>query len=256
MSEVSADRRGVSGATVARLPEYLHVLNRLTQQGTHQVSSSELAAAVGVSPAQLRKDLSRLGSYGVRGVGYNTQRLAGHIAVALGLTHPWPVVVVGAGRLGQALGRYPGLVERGLRIAALFDVDPALVGGEVAGARIHDMSKLPEVIAGLGSVIGIIATPESAAAEACAALVDAGVSAILNFAPAVLPEPPGVHLRHVDVANELQILAFHMQSTTSASGSTGASAGASASGSAGASPAGTSVSASVESQGMSGAERG
>ncbi|WP_255574236.1 redox-sensing transcriptional repressor Rex [Austwickia sp. TVS 96-490-7B] len=211
MSEENGVRRDVPEATVIRLPDYLHVLTRLTEHGQRSVSSAELAAAAGVTPAQLRKDLSLLGSYGVRGVGYDTVRLAGHLASALGLSHAWPVLVVGVGRLGEALARYPGLSERGFRIAGLFDADPALTGSEVAGQPIRPMSELATMAAELAPVIGIIATPEDAAESVCAQLVQAGVTAILNFAPAVLPEPPGVHLRQVDVANELQILAFHAQ---------------------------------------------
>jgi redox-sensing transcriptional repressor len=206
-------RRGLPQATVGRLPEYLHVLERLVAEGTRSVSSAELAASAGVSPAQLRKDLSQLGSYGVRGVGYDTEHLAGRIAHALGLTRAWPVIIVGIGRLGQALARYPGLTERGFEIAALFDIDPTLVAQPVAGLPIRPMLELPRVVAEKSPVIGVIATPEQAAAGVCRFLADAGVTAILNFAPAVLTEPPGVHLRQVDVANELQILAFHVQTS-------------------------------------------
>lgn len=211
MTEESGERREVSGATVARLPDYLHVLTRLAEQGITQVSSSELASAVGVTPAQLRKDVSQLGSYGVRGVGYDTEHLAGRIAVALGLTRPWPIVIVGIGRLGQALAHYPGLAERGLDVAALFDIDPALIGSTIGDLPIHDMADLPRVVAELAPVIAVIATPASAAADVCARLADAGVTAVLNFAPDVLAAPPGIHLRQVDVAHELQILAYHAQ---------------------------------------------
>ncbi|GAB76903.1 redox-sensing transcriptional repressor [Austwickia chelonae] len=212
MSDEIAARRGMSEATIARLPDYLHVLGKLIDRGTRSVSSRDLAAATGVSSAQVRKDLSLLGSYGVRGVGYDTAGLAGHIAHALGLSHPWPVVIVGAGRLGKALVRYPGLDGRGFAIVALFDSDPALIGTRVEGVEVHAAQEIPRVISRYAPVLAVIATPEDVADEVCTRLVEAGVTGILNFAPTVLPEPPGVHLRQVDLANELQILAFHAHS--------------------------------------------
>lgn len=216
--EERSGRRGLPQATVARLPEYLHVLERLIAEGTRSISSTELAAAAGVSPAQLRKDLSQVGSYGVRGVGYDTEHLAGRIGQALGLTRAWPVVIVGVGRLGQALARYPGLTERGFEIAGLFDIDPTLVGRTVAGLQIWPMLDLRRVVAERAPVIGVIATPGHAAAGVCRFLVDAGVTAILNFAPTVLTPEEGVHLRQVDVATELQILAFHSQGASGLAG--------------------------------------
>lgn len=211
VAEDRSTRRDLPQATVARLPDYLHVLERLVADGIRSVSSTELAASAGVTPAQLRKDLSQLGSYGVRGVGYDAEHLAGRIAQALGLTRAWPVIIVGIGRLGEALARYPGLTDRGFEIAALFDIDPRLIGKRVAGLPIRPMLELPRVVTERAPVIGVIATPGQAAAGVCRFLADAGVTAILNFAPTVLTEPPGVHLRQVDVANELQILAFHAQ---------------------------------------------
>ncbi|WP_116112523.1 redox-sensing transcriptional repressor Rex [Austwickia chelonae] len=212
MSDEIAARRGMSEATIARLPDYLHVLGDLIDRGTASVSSRDLAAAAGVNSAQVRKDLSLLGSYGVRGVGYDTAGLAGHIAHALGLTHPWGVVIVGAGRLGQALVRYPGLDGRGFAIRALFDSDPDLVGTRIREIEVHAVDEIPEVVSRHAPVLAVIATPAEAAAGVCARLVEAGVTGILNFAPVVLPEPQGVHLRQVDLANELQILAFHAHS--------------------------------------------
>ncbi len=196
---------------MARLPGYLRALTGLVDAGTTSVSSEELATAAGVSSAMLRKDLSHLGSYGVRGVGYDASRLIAEISSALGLTHEWPVAIVGMGNLGRALAAYQGFETRGFTILALLDSDERLVGLKVAGRPIRPMSDLPALVKEHGLAIGVIATPPEAAQECAEALVAAGVRSILNFAPAVLTVPRDVVVRKVDMATELQILAFHGQ---------------------------------------------
>jgi redox-sensing transcriptional repressor len=214
---VSADpalRREIPDATVARLPEYLRTLSRLAETGVVSVSSEELAGAVGVRSAQLRKDLSHLGSYGVRGVGYDVGMLALEISRVLGLTQDWPVAIVGMGNLGHALASYSGFATKGFRIVALFDDDPARHGELVQGVPVRPFSDLARVVASDGIAIGVIATPASAAQAVCDSLVAAGVASILNFAPTVLSVPHGVDVRKVDLSTELQILAFHAQRRT------------------------------------------
>lgn len=175
------------------------------------VSSEELSTSVGVRSAQLRKDLSHLGSYGVRGVGYEVETLALEISRALGLTQDWPVAIVGMGNLGHALASYSGFVTKGFRIVALFDDDPGLGGEVVAGVAIEPFSGLSTRHASDPIAIGVIATPAAAAQSVCDALVSVGVTSILNFAPAVLAVPDVVEVRRVDLSTELQILAFHAQ---------------------------------------------
>ena len=209
MSAHAAARRGVPDASVARLPGYLRALTALAGEGTTSVSSEELAAAAGVSSAKVRKDLSHLGTYGVRGVGYDVTRLATEISAALGLTREWPVAIVGMGNLGRALAAYAGFADRGFSVIALLDRDPALVGEEVAGLAVRPMTDLVELVATDGLAIGVVATPAASAQEACDALVAAGVLSILNFAPCVLTVPADVVVRQVDLSTELQILAFH-----------------------------------------------
>jgi len=211
-------RREIPDATVARLPEYLRTLSRLAEDGVLSVSSEELAAAVGVRSAQLRKDLSHLGSYGVRGVGYDVETLALEISRALGLTQDWPVAIVGMGNLGHALASYSGFVTKGFRIVALFDDDPALADQHVVGVPIRPFAELQERHEVDPISIGVIATPAAAAQSVCSALVDAGIHSILNFAPAVLNVPDGVDVRRVDLSTELQILAFHAQRKSLAAG--------------------------------------
>jgi redox-sensing transcriptional repressor len=187
------------------------VLVDLADAGTETVSSDALAATAGVSPAKLRKDLSFLGSYGTRGVGYEVSVLIDQIGAELGISSEWPVVIVGVGHLGHALANYRGFASRGFRLVALFDDDPALVGVEVAGLVVRPFADLDAVATSEGALIGVIATPAPAAQEVADALVGAGVHSILNFAPVVLAVPSDVDVRRVDLASELQILAFHQQ---------------------------------------------
>jgi redox-sensing transcriptional repressor len=196
-------------ATVARLPEYLRALHHLAEAGNDTVSSEGLAAAAGVNSAKLRKDLSHLGSYGTRGVGYDVALLVDQIEYVLGLTQRRAVALVGVGNLGHALSGYAGFATRGFRIAALFDADPARVGERINGVLVRHIDDLERTVAEEAITIGVIATPAAAAQQVAAQLVAAGVTSILNFAPCVLSVPDGVDVRKVDLAIELQILSFH-----------------------------------------------
>jgi len=203
--------RNIPDATVARLPVYLRALAALADQGLSICSSNDLATAAGVNPAKLRKDLSYLGSYGTRGVGYDIEYLRYNVAHALGQTQDWDVVIVGLGRLGSALCAYNGFSSRGIRIAALVDSDPAKVGTKIGGLTVSPMSKLRSLVREHGVAIAVIATPGAAAQEVADALVAAGITSILNFAPAVVSVPEDVIVRKVDLSIELQILAYHEQ---------------------------------------------
>ncbi len=202
---------GVPDATVARLPVYHRALSALADRGVSTVSSEELATAAGVNSAKLRKDLSHLGSYGTRGVGYDVDDLLVHIGRELGLTQDWSVVIVGVGNLGHALANYGGFGSRGFSVVGLVDSDPTRLGQTVAGLPIRPLSDLERVVSECRVNIGVIATPAAAAQDVCERLVAAGVTSILNFAPTVLSVDDGVDVRKVDLATELQILAFHEQ---------------------------------------------
>jgi redox-sensing transcriptional repressor len=212
LPQVAADvpgrrRTGIPDATIARLPVYLRALHALAEAGRHTVSSEDLAEAAGVNSAKLRKDLSHLGSYGTRGVGYDVEHLVRQISSELGLQRQCSVVLVGVGNLGRALAGYGGFATRGLAIDALLDADPQTVGQQIAGLIVRHVDDLPQVVSGRS--IGVIATPAAAAQDVCDRLVAAGVTSILNFAPTVLSVPPHVDLRKVDLSIELQILSFH-----------------------------------------------
>lgn len=204
-------RQGIPDATVARLPVYLRALGLLSEDGVSTVSSEELATAAGVNSAKLRKDLSYLGSYGTRGVGYDVQYLVYQVSRELGLTQDWPVVIVGLGHLGHALANYNGFASRGFAIRALVDADPDKVGATVAGLEVAPLQALEDVVRSHHIAIAVIATPAAVAQDVCDRLVAAGVSSILNFAPTVLAVPDHVEVRKVDMSIELQILAFHEQ---------------------------------------------
>ena len=196
-------------ATIARLPEYLRALHHLAEAGHETVSSEGLAAAAGVNSAKLRKDLSHLGSYGTRGVGYDVEVLVGQIESVFGLTQRRAVALVGVGNLGHALAGYGGFASRGFRIAALVDADPSRVGENINGLVVRHIDELDSVVAEQDINIAVIATPVHAAQLVADRLVAAGVTSILNFAPCVLAVPDGVDVRKVDLAIELQILSFH-----------------------------------------------
>ena len=207
-------RQGIPAATVARLPVYLRALGTLADEGVSTVSSEELAAAAGVNSAKLRKDLSHLGSYGTRGVGYDVEYLVYQVSRELGLTQDWPVVIVGLGHLGHALANYGGFASRGFAVRALLDSDPGTVGRYVAGLQVEHIDDLEDLVRSRGIAIAVIATPPGVAQSVCDRLVGAGVGSILNFAPAVLVVPEHVEVRKVDMSIELQILAFHEQRKT------------------------------------------
>jgi redox-sensing transcriptional repressor len=203
--------RRIPEATVARLPVYLRCLLEMNDSTTITVSSERLAELAGVNAAKVRKDLSYLGSYGTRGVGYDVEYLLFQISRELGLTQDWPVAIVGIGNLGHALANYKGFPARGFRVVALVDADPGKVGEKIGDLHVRALDDLPAIAAEEGIAIGIIATPAPAAQEVADRLVAAGVSSILNFAPALITVPSTVSLRKVDLSIELQILSFYQQ---------------------------------------------
>ncbi|HWL45317.1 MAG TPA: redox-sensing transcriptional repressor Rex [Ilumatobacter sp.] len=218
-------RRRIPDATVARLPVYLQVLVEQADLGVDNISSEGLAELAGVNAAKVRKDLSYLGSYGTRGVGYEVAYLVYQIRRELGLDHDWPVVIIGAGNLGQALAGYGGFHDRGFDVVGIVDVDPDKVGIRLGdgddAVEVRPVSELPRIVARSGVSIGVVATPPSAAQQAAEQLVAAGITSVLNFAPVVLNVPVGVTVRKVDLAVELQILSYHEQRRLSAAAPSG-----------------------------------
>ena len=210
--------REIPEATVARLPVYLRALSTLADSGTTTCSSEALAQAAGVNSAKLRKDLSYLGSYGTRGVGYDVDYLRYQIAREIGVTQDWPVVIVGIGNLGHALANFSGFRSRGFRVVALLDADPQRQAEVVAGVDVRPFDHLDAIVAEHGVAIGVIATPAAAAQDVADRMVEAGITSILHFAPTVLAVGEGVDVRKVDLSIELQILAYHEQRKSGALG--------------------------------------
>jgi redox-sensing transcriptional repressor len=204
-------RQRIPEAAVARLPVYLRILTEQSDESVESISSDQLAELAGVNAAKVRKDLSYLGSYGTRGVGYEVAYLVYQIRRELGLTHDWPVVIVGAGNLGQALAGYGGFGDRGFPVAGVVDIDPAKVGSVLGGVRVRHIDELGQIVQSKRVNIGVIATPPAAAQDAADRLVAAGVTSILNFAPVVLSVPRAIEVRKVDLAVELQILSYYEQ---------------------------------------------
>ncbi len=216
MDEQSAERgQRLSRAAAQRLSLYLRCVSGWPADG-EKVSSGRIADAVGVSDAQVRRDLAALGHLGQRGVGYDARELAGAIRTALGIDRQWPAVLVGVGNLGRALLRYQGFRAQGFAIVGLFDSDPAKVGTEVEGLTVESSATLAERCAALKAEIGVLTVPAETAHAVAEALVAGNVRGILNFAPVVLKLPSRVRLVTVDLAIQLEQLAFQVQRGDSA----------------------------------------
>jgi redox-sensing transcriptional repressor len=213
--------RRIPEATVTRLPLYLRVLGEAATERTLTISSDALALRAGVNAAQVRKDLSYLGSYGTRGVGYDVDYLVRQINRQLGLDVDRRVAIIGAGNLGQALASYGGFPARGFEVVAAFDADPAKVGQVLGRTVVSPTSDLAEVLRMKEVQVAIVTTPASAAQGVVDAVIAAGVTSILNFAPTTVLVPPHVALRQVDLGIELQILSFYQQRMAASTGTGG-----------------------------------
>lgn len=194
--------------TVNRLSLYLRRLEALDAEGVETVSSAQLAQHLGITDAQVRKDLAALGHLGYPGVGYYPRELIAVLRETLGLNTTWPVVLIGAGNLARALIKYRGFEQRGFRIVALFDADPGKIGEQIDQWTVQPMERLAELVSQHQAQLAIIAVPAAAAQEVAEALTACGIQGILNFAPVVLKVPPGVHVVAVDLALQLEQLAY------------------------------------------------
>jgi len=197
-------------ATIVRLSVYSRFLEQVDKKGIVTISSGEIAEGVGVSPAQVRKDLAYFGEFGTRGVGYNVKDLLRHTLKILGLNARWPAVVVGAGNLGSALVSYRGFRERGFDIVGVFDNDLTKIGKRLMELEVMATEKIEQIVKQHNVKIGILTVPASSAKDAANLLINAGVKAILNFAPIVLSVPADVEVRDIDLSTRLEILTFHL----------------------------------------------
>jgi redox-sensing transcriptional repressor len=187
---------------------YLRLLDERADQ--ERIASDELAVLAGVNAAKIRKDLSYLGTYGTRGVGYVVDQLRFEIRRALGMTREWKLAIIGAGNLGSALANYAGAHGEGYRVEGIFDADPAKVGNRIGDVEVEPIRRLGRAVRERGVDIGVIAVPAAAAQEVADTLAGAGVRAILNFAPTPVQVPEGVEIRRLDLSTELRVLGYHL----------------------------------------------
>jgi redox-sensing transcriptional repressor len=205
----------VPKAVVSRLSLYLRELQHLVRDGHETTSSSQLGRVLGFTDAQVRKDLAYFGHFGYPGIGYRCDELIAAIKRILGTDQQWPAALVGVGNLGRALLGYKGFQQRGFRIVAAFDTDPSQIGSEVDGVAVYDLERLSEVAAVHSIRLGMIAVPSTAAQGVADRLVRVGVEGILNFAPVTISLPESVSLVGVDLAIELEQLAFSVANRSS-----------------------------------------
>jgi redox-sensing transcriptional repressor len=196
---------------IERLPVYARALATLEAMGRDVVSSQDLGDQLGVTPAQIRKDLSYFGRFGKQGRGYNVRRLAEHLQQILGLDRSWDMALVGVGPLGEAILHYGGFGPQGFRVVEAFDASPALIGKQIGGVIVRDVKELKERLTDRKIDIGIVAVPATVAQEVIDTLVACGVRAFLNYAPIAAQIPRGVHIRQVDPVLELQSMTYYLK---------------------------------------------
>jgi redox-sensing transcriptional repressor len=202
---------------IRRLPIYARSLSYLASEGITTVSSSELGSRIGVTAAQIRRDLSYFGEFGKQGKGYNVQFLLNQIRDILHLEQQWGVALVGVGHLGQAIAHYGGFKDKGFEITALFDADPARIGQVIDNREIYHFNRIPEIVPELGLEVAIVAVPATSAQEVVDLLVQAGVKAILNYAPITVQVPPDVRTRNIDPVGALQSMTYYLNPERNAS---------------------------------------
>lgn len=198
----------IAESTVRRLSAYLRFLEESAEKGFETISSDALARRGGTTSAQVRKDLSFFGSFGKRGLGYSVPELTSSLRDILGLGRDWNVIIVGAGKIGMALGQYHGFEARGFRVTAVYDTDPQKIGTEWGEITVRNMANVEHDIVEHSPDIAVLAVPVSEAQDAANRLIKAGVKAILNFAPTQLQTPADVSVRNVNMAMELEGLSF------------------------------------------------
>ena len=207
---MSPPPKSVPDIVIGRLPLYLRALTYLSKEGREITSSQDLGDRLGISSAQIRKDLSHFGEFGKQGTGYNIQFLSQQLRRILHLEEEWEVAMVGAGDLGHALTHYGGFANRGFRIAVVFDRDPRKIGKRLGEFEIFDAEAVPTIIEDRGIEVAIIATPAAEAQSVANTLIEAGVRAILNYAPITLSVPPFVQVQYIDPVVHLQHMAYYL----------------------------------------------
>jgi redox-sensing transcriptional repressor len=204
------EQKFIPDIVVGRLPLYLRALQRMSQQGRKVTSSQELGEWLGISAAQIRKDLSQFGEFGKQGTGYNIEFLVENLCHILKVDRVWDVAVIGAGDIGSALARYQGLSDRGFRVTMVFDSDANKIGTQIGPFIVQDSTRLVEMIQQAGVQVAMLAVPAAQAQLVTDELVKAGVRAILNYAPLNLNVPDGVWVQYTDPVTHLQRMTYYL----------------------------------------------
>lgn len=204
-------KKAIPDIIIGRLPIYLRALERMQQAGQKITSSKDLSARLGFSAAQIRKDLSQFGEFGKQGTGYHVEYLSKQLRAILNINKVWDVAIVGAGDVGSALAHYKGFVNRGFQATLIFDNDPAKIGKKVGNLIVQDTAEMVQTIREAGVKIAMIAVPADHAQEVADQLVEAGVKAILNYAPVQLSVPEDVHVEYIDPATRLQKMTYYLE---------------------------------------------
>ena len=210
-NETMPETGAIPDIVIGRLPIYLRALQGMLQEGRRVTSSQELGERLGISAAQIRKDLSQFGEFGKQGTGYSIEYLAEQINQILKVDRVWDVALVGMGDIGSALARYQGFANRGFRVAMLFDNDPEKVGTQIGSFEVQDIANLEQAIRNAGIQVAMIATPSGAAQSVADRLAAAGVKAIVNYAPTSLSVPEGVHVQYIDPVIHLQRMTYYLE---------------------------------------------
>jgi redox-sensing transcriptional repressor len=204
------DNKEIPDIVVGRLPVYLRALQRMLQEGRQVTSSQELGERLGISAAQIRKDLSQFGEFGKQGTGYAIEFLVDKLREILHVDRDWNLVIVGAGDIGSAVARYKGFADRGFCVSMLFDSDPQKIGTEVGPFTIHDAATIPEAVRTAGIQLAMITVPAAQAQAVADQLIQGGVKAIVNYAPISLNVPSDVHVQYIDPAIHLQRMTYYL----------------------------------------------
>ena len=203
--------KSIPDIIVGRLPIYLQALEHMHINGSDTTSSQELGEAIGISAAQIRKDLSQFGEFGKQGKGYSIPYLVDQLRAILKVDRIWETAVVGAGNLGRAIANYQGFINHGFRVAMIFDNDPQRIGTKIEGFTVQDMSQLIPIILQVGIKIAMLTVPASSAQVVTDNLVKAGIRAILTYAPITLSVPSFVHVQYVDPVIYLQKMTYYLE---------------------------------------------
>lgn len=204
-------KKQIPDIVVGRLPQYLRSLQRMAREGRQVTSSQELGERLGISAAQIRKDLSQFGEFGKQGTGYRIPFLIEQLQSILHVNHDWDVAVIGAGGIGSAIVRYRGFTDRGFRVRMIFDSDPEKIGTQIGDLTIQDFARMDEIIREVGIKIAMIAVPSKFAQEVADKLVQAGIKAILSYAPISLNLPPEVRVQYIDPSIHLQRMTYYVE---------------------------------------------